>query len=312
MPADPILLSEFVYDEAPFPSCHASTLVESEGRLVASWFGGRHEGARDVAIYVARRGADGWSAPRRAADGEGRPCWNPVLFQPAEGPLLLFYKVGHEIVNWTGMMATSDDGGETWSEPRRLPDGILGPIKNKPLQLSDGSILCGSSEERDGWRVHFERTPDLSRTWTRTPGLNDPEEIGAIQPSILPLEGRALRAVGRTRQGRLFALDSPDEGATWGPMRLLDAPNPNSGTDALRLRDGRFLLVYNDTPQGRSPLNVALSDDAETWRSVLDLETAPGEYSYPAAIQTADGLVHVAYTWNRVKIRHVVIDPRLL
>ncbi len=303
------LLTEFVYERAPFPSCHASTLAETERGLVAAWFGGTHEGAKDVAIYVARRDAKGWSIPEKAADGDGHPCWNPVLFQPAKGPLMLFYKVADRIPDWVGMLNISEDGGRTWSAPRRLPDGILGPIKNKPIQLPDSTILCGSSEEMDGWRVHFERTTDFGSTWTRTVPVNGPE-IDAIQPSLLSLDGDRLRAVGRTKQKRLFAIDSEDAGQTWGPMRLLKVLNPNAGTDALRLRDGRFLLVYNDTPKGRTPLSVALSKDGERWTKAFDLETEPGEYSYPAVIQTRDGLVHITYTWRRERIRHVAIDPK--
>jgi predicted neuraminidase len=307
----PIIQSEFIYESAPFPSCHASTLAETQDGLVAAWFGGDHEGAKDVAIYASRRISDHWSEPEKIADGAGHPCWNPVLFQPTNGPLLLFYKVADRIQDWVGMMKTSPDGGRTWSAPRPLPPGILGPIKNKPIQLSDGSILCGSSEEDGCWRVHFECTKDLGLTWTRTSAVND-ATIGAIQPSLLPLGDRSLRAVGRTQQGRLFAIDSLDEGQTWGVMRLLDVPNPNSGTDAIRLRDGRYLLVYNDTPHGRTPLNVAISSDGEHWKRVLDLETKPGEYSYPAVIQTRDGKVHITYTWQRRRIRHVLLDPERL
>ncbi len=311
MATSPIVLSEFIYESAPYPSCHASTIAETRKGLLAAWFGGKHEGAPDVAIYAARRDKHGWTTPEKVADGDGHPCWNPVLFQPRKGPLLLFYKVADLIQDWVGMMKTSPDGGVTWSAARPLPAGILGPIKNKPIQLTDGSILCGSSEEDGRWRVHFERTPDLGKSWSRTQAVND-IDIGAIQPSILPCRNRELRAIGRTQQGRIFAIDSSDAGESWGPMRLLDVQNPNSGTDALRLKDGRYLLVYNDTIMSRSPLNVAISDDAEHWTRALDLETQPGEYSYPAVIQTRDGKVHITYTWHRTHIRHVVLDPKLL
>jgi predicted neuraminidase len=68
-------------------------------------------------------------------------------------------------------------------------------------------------------------------------------------------------------------------------------------------------LVYNHTTKGRSPLNVAVSSDGKKWTMVVDLEDQPGEYSYPAVIQTADGKVHVTYTWKRLRIRHAVLDP---
>jgi predicted neuraminidase len=86
-------------------------------------------------------------------------------------------------------------------------------------------------------------------------------------------------------------------------------PNPNSGTDAVMLQDGRTLLVYNHTRKGRTPLNVALSADGKSWQAALVLEDQPGEYSYPTAIQARDGIVHIVYTWKRQKIRHVAVDP---
>jgi predicted neuraminidase len=210
------------------------------------------------------------------------------------------------------MLITSSDAGQTWSKPRRLPDGILGPIKNKPVQLANGDILCGTSSEHDGWRVHFERSTDLGQTWQATPPVNDGKEIGAIQPSILIHTDGRLQAVGRTQQKFVFEVSSTDEGRTWGPLKLTSLPNPSAGTDAATLADHRHLIVYNHTSQGRSPLNVAVSTNGRDWQAALVLERDPGEYSYPAVIQTSDGLVHITYTWKRQRIKHVVVDPAKL
>ena len=314
--APPALLkSEFIFETAPFPECHASTIAETKGGLVAAWFGGTGEGHPDVGIWLSRHLADQWSAPVEVANGvesptNRYPCWNPVLFQPRTGPLLLFYKAGSSPSSWWGMLMSSTDGGQTWSKPRRLPAGIAGPIKNKPVQLAGGDLLCPSSTEHDGWQVHFERTSDLGQTWSVTGPVNDPKEIGAIQPSILFHPGGKLQAVGRTRQGKIFEIWSGDAGQTWGKMTLTALPNPNSGIDAVTLRDGRQLLVYNHTPKGRSPLNAALSSDGKQWEAALVLENEPRqEFSYPAVIQTSDGLVHVTYTWKRQRIKHAVLDP---
>ncbi|WP_152051328.1 sialidase family protein [Tautonia marina] len=321
----PPQVEEFIYEEAPFPQCHASTIAETpDGTLVASWFGGTREKHPDVGIWVARKtpGAS-WSAPVEVANGiqyttpEGQvvrhPCWNPVLFQAEDGPLLLFYKVGPSPRDWWGMLTTSLDGGLSWSTPRRLPEGILGPIKNKPIALPNGSLLCPTSTEDDGWRVHFETTPDLGLTWIRTGPINDGESIGAIQGSILTRADGSLVALGRSRQARLWQSVSTDGGASWSEMTLTDLPNPNSGTDAVTLADGRHLLVYNATERGRSPLNVAISeDDGQTWTMIHTLESEPGEYSYPAVIQAKDGTIHITYTWNRTRIKHVELDPNQL
>jgi predicted neuraminidase len=243
-----------------------------------------------------------------------------VLFQPRQGPLMLFYKVGPSPSRWWGMLKTSDDGGDSWSEARRLPDGILGPINNKPLELADGAILSPSSSEHDGFRVHFERSIDGGKTWTATPPVNDGREIAAIQPSILVHKDGRLQALGRTGQGRLFETWSDDQGKTWGELTLTKLPNPDAGADAVTLADGRHLLVYNHNPSGRNPindgrvpLNVAVSDDGVNWSAALVLEDDPRRhYGYPAVIQASDGLVHVTYTWHRQKIKHAIIDPARL
>ena len=310
-----LVRSGFIFEAAPFPECHASTIAATPGGLVAAWFGGTAEGNPDVGIWLARLDGNAWSSPvavaRGEADGNRSPCWNPVLFQPVGGPLLLFYKVGPSPRDWWGMVTTSDDGGQTWAAPRRLPDGILGPIKNKPIARPDDAILCPSSTEDQGWRVHFETTRDLGRTWTRTPPVAG-NGFNAIQPSILTHGDGTLQALCRTREQRLVTTWSTDGGATWSALRATTLPNPNSGTDAVTLADGRQLLVYNHTARGRSPLNLAIAADGRDWQAALVLEDEPGEYSYPAVIQTADGLVQITYTWNRRRIRHVVVDPARL
>jgi len=308
--------AEFVFETAPFPSCHASTIVETtDGALAAAWFGGAGERKPDVGIWFSKRIDGQWTKPVELANGVQSatlryPTWNPVLFQPRDQPLMLFYKVGPSPSSWWGMLMTSTDGGQTWSEPRRLPDGILGPIKNKPVQLDSGELLAPTSSEHAGWRVHFERTADLGKTWQATAPLNDGERLSAIQPSILLHPGGRLQAVGRTQSGRLFETWSDDDGKTWSAMTLTELPNPDAGADAVTLADGRHLLVYNHTTKGRSPLNVAISSDGKNWSAAAVLEDEPGsEFSYPAVIQSRDGLVHVTYTWKRQRIKHVTIDP---
>jgi predicted neuraminidase len=317
-PSPAVVLTEFVADPSPTPQCHASTIVETPSGLVAAWFGGTRERNPDVGIWVARQANGRWSpavevANGVQADGTRHPTWNPVLFLPEKGPLLLFYKVGPSPSTWWGMMRTSGDDGKTWSDARRLPEGILGPIKNKPIQLAGGELVCPSSAEGKGWTVHFERTPDVGATWRATGPINDPKVVEAIQPSILRHRDGRLQALVRTKQGKIYTTDSRDHGASWAPLEPLDLPNPNSGLDAATLADGRFVLVYNDAKDGsdggRGVLRVALSSDGRAWRPVLTLENEAGqEFSYPAVIQSRDGRVHVTYTWKRRLVRHVVID----
>jgi predicted neuraminidase len=271
---------------------------------------------------VARRERDRWSVPGEVATGHDAeagvryPCWNPVLFQPANGALLLFYKVGPSPSEWWGMVTTSTNAGRTWSTPRRLPSGFLGPVRNKPVALGE-RLLCGSSTEHAGWRVHMEWTDSEGTRWDKTGPLNvgatgagsDPSDFDAIQPTILVHDGNRIQILCRTRQRVIAEAWSTDQGRTWSALTATALPNSNAGIDAVRLRDGRFLLVYNHTTAGRTPLNVAVSKDGRSWQSALVLEDRPGEYSYPAVIQTRDALVHITYTWKRERIKHVVVDP---
>lgn len=111
--------TEFVFDNAPFDTCHAATIAATKQGLVAAWFGGEEEGSPDVGIWTSRRDSKGWSRVTQVATGllsdAGRcPCWNPVPFAASQ-ELLLFYKVGDSPSNWWGMLMRSTDDGVTWS-----------------------------------------------------------------------------------------------------------------------------------------------------------------------------------------------------
>jgi len=321
-----IMLEEFVYqiENAKTPQCHASTIAESGGILVSAWFGGTEEKNDDVGIWVSRKVDGKWSTPLEVVngvqeDGSRYPSWNPVLFKPENEPLILFYKVGPNPQEWWGLYTTSEDAGLTWSEPIRLPDGIYGPIKNKSVELSNGDILSPTSTEHDGWKVQIERSADGGKTWESTGDLNDPEEFGAIQPAILIHTNDTLQILNRTKNSVISESWSYDNGYTWSKMVAIGLPNPNSGIDAVTLKDGRHLLVYNPTDKNwgdRVPLSVAVSSDGKQWNEFMELEsvtdpetTDEEEYSYPSIIQTSDGFVHIVYTWNRKTVKYVVLDP---
>ncbi len=314
-----VLVREFVFTQAPFPNCHASTLVEGPKGLLCAWFGGTREGARDVGIWLSRYENGRWSTPVEIAtghqpDGTRLPCWNPVLFRPRnQNVVFLFYKVGPSPSSWWGMVMRSEDGGLTWSTPEKLPDGILGPIKNKLVQLDDRTWLCPSSKESPNrpsqWSVFFERTSDGGKTWESVEVPSGAVPLNAIQPTVFVAEEHTLVSLGRTREGRLFWTFSADGGRTWAPLQRSLLPNPNAGIDGITLRDGRHLIVYNPTTRGRAVLGVAISRDLWLWEAAVLLENQPGEYSYPAVIQTSDGLVHITYTWRHERIAHIVLDP---
>jgi predicted neuraminidase len=302
---------------------------------VCGFFAGTHEKHDDVGIRVSRWSETFWTEPVEVANGiqeDGRryPTWNPVLFLPKDGPLMLFYKVGPDPRTWWGMVMTSDDDGRTWSKPRELGDDttighLLGPVKNKPVQLEDGTIICPSSTEMKAgndviWKVHFEITRDMGKTWEVVGPVNDGVAFDAIQPSILQYGNGKLQILCRTRQDVIAESWSDNNGKTWSPMKATTLPNPNAGTDAVTLKDGRQLLAYNHTteegeePKDRNMLNLAISVDGEKWKPVMTLENVPNEsgYSYPAIIQASDGMVHITYTFNREAVKHVIIDPSKL
>lgn len=311
----------FIFEKAPFASCHASTLVEvSSGKLLSAWFGGTAEGNRDVKIWASDFDGKVWSEPRMIASEAGQPCWNPVLFFAGK-ELVLNYKAGPSPMTWTGYQKRSSDGGKTWSDPVLLSAGSYGPIKDKPILLSDGSLLAGTSvESHRAWCSWVERSTDGAKTWMRYGPIDVPERRNnLIQPTLLEVEPRHVIALCRARGiGYICMAESKDAGLTWGPARPLDKkpnelPNPNSGIDSVRTEKGDCFLIYNHTAVGRFPLNLAWSgDQGKTWKKVLTLEEQLGEFSYPAIIQGSDGQLHMTYTWNRKHIKYVAHDPAKL
>ncbi len=311
-----IVKSEFIYQKSDvsFPSCHASTIIEIKKGLLASWFGGTAEKNPDVGIWISRFENGGWSKPIEVADGvqhKGKryPCWNPVLYNSGKD-ILLFYKVGPSPSEWWGELKISTDNGKTWSRSSRLPEDIFGPVKDKPVRLKNGELLCPSSTENDGWRVHMEFTSDNGLTWERTGALNE-KTIGVIQPTVLTYTSGIIQMLCRSRQSKILTSWSEDNGRSWSAFSSSGLPNPNSGIDAVTLKDGRQLLIYNHLTNGRHMLNAAVSDDGKIWKAVALLENdeKKTEFSYPAVIQTDDKLVHITYTWNRKLIKHVVLNP---
>ena len=311
-----------IFVNAPFASAHASTIVElRDGDLQACWFGGTAEGHPDVGIWCARSHAGAWSAPFELAREPKIATYNPVLFYSRDNRLWLYYKFGPAPSSWSAARRWSDDDGRTWSAVEHLPAGLLGPIRTKPLVLNDGTIISGSSVESYlTWAVWIERSADNGRTWhhigpiTIPPHAPSSETYGIIQPSVVSLGGRKLRLYARSTSqiGHIVIADSNDAGMTWAHVRPLSLPNPNSGIDIVRLRDGRFVLVYNDSSTSRTPLNLALSEDGEHFTNFRTLESGPGEFSYPAIIEDHAGNLQITYTSNRRHINHLQLPPTQL
>ena len=354
---------------------HASTLIEDrDGQLMVCYYHGTFEGTTDQEIYLQT-----WSPKQKEWSGEGSlaiaaqekdrwnsdapvPCWNPALsFSGNNEEIFLFYKAGADTMSWSGMFKKFDREKGNFVHPydpngtksahhsddplggEMLPAGILGPIKNKPIILKDGTLLCGSSiESFNNWGCWVELLHS-DGTWSKSGPVDFPQNLhplypdamySILQPTVFFMDDsqskicmltRSRTSMGDKGPGKGFKLAricqsiSEDAGKTWSPIHVIEnLPNPNSGIDSVRLHDGRILLAYNNSETDRSPISLALSEDGgKSWAHVLDFDTATykGEsFSYPAVIQTSDQKIHVTYTHLQVTpsgsmystIRHAV------
>ena len=332
-----LLEDGFICRKPSFPESHAATIVEGRRGIVAAWFGGTKEKNPDCCIWVSRKTKTGWTEPQMVADGvldeTKYACWNPVLTETPKGELQLYYKIGVNVAGWSGHVVTSKDGGKTWSKSRALPEGFLGPIKNKPVWIGKRMICPSSTEDENGWRIHFEISDDEGKTWRKIGPITASEivetdqvkfsnqkhkTIQVIQPTILTHKDGKLQALCRTQNnGSVATTWSEDNGESWSPVTFIDLPNNNSGIDGITLKDGRHLLVYNhyryikEKRKERTPINVAISDDGMHWKAAVVLEDSPiNQYSYPSVIQGKDGKVHIVYTWRRQRIKYACLDPQ--
>ncbi|MBP4136885.1 sialidase family protein [Flavobacterium geliluteum] len=317
------IMTRFIADSPVTANSHAATLVEVKpNKLMAAWFGGKYEGAKDVGIYCATFKENKWSEPQNLVapaiiHKDTLPCWNPVLFKSKSKCLYLFYKVGKNPREWVGAMITSKDDGNTWSAPQYLPKGILGPIKNKPIETTPGTILCGSSTEsveNNQWRVHVESYNETNNTWQKIL-VDNKNNFDIIQPTFLIHPNTKIQMLSRSKHNKLIASWSDDEGKNWTKTDSINVVNSNSGIDAVTLPNHSFLLVNNPLPQGkdwfngRNVLDVEYSKEGIIWKKIIDLENQPeGEFSYPAIIQSFDKKIHVLYTYNRKYIKHVTFE----
>lgn len=325
------MIKEFIIAKLPTDFCHASTVIETPNGLLSCWFGGTHEGNADVAIWFSRKVDGEWTAPLKLADG-AEANWNPVLFYNSEGKLYLFYKEGQQISDWKTYVLVSQDDGATWSEPWEMVAGDVsggrGPVRNKLIVLSNGAAVAGGSIEKGEWSAFVDISSDACRIWEKSApirikglvysaGEKTAESTiavseqsfygrGVIQPSLWESAAGKVHMLLRSSEGYVYRSDSADYGKTWCDAYKTELPNNNSGLDLVKAPfDNCLYLVCNPVQANwgmRSPLSLFKSaDNGATWRKLYDLESEPGEFSYPAIIANAEGLV-ITYTWNRKTI----------
>lgn len=337
------ITKEFIMEEdREFDSAHASTLVElKNGNILAAWFGGSWEKGPDVGIWIGMRTNDGWKRPVCVAKTRAVTMWNPVLFQKQDGTIMLFYKVGVTISEWKTWVITSNDEGETFSEPKELVEGDCsggrGPVKNKPIRLLNGDILAPASLEGDTWDAFVDISEDEGNTWVKSdlvPMRRSSYNIqmvdypydkhrcfgkGVIQPTLWQDESGDVHMMLRSTSSKIFRSDSTDNGRTWNVAYATSLPNNNSGIDLVKLPNGVLVLTYNPTENlpnyykgSRTPLTVSYSEDnGETFKELLVLEDGPGGFAYPAIICNDNNEIFITYTWKRERIVYVKIKYEL-
>ena len=307
--------------EAPFVSCHCSVIQELDsGDLVVGYYAGSGEARPDAAWVMARRrvGVSAFDPPAVVADTPGKPEGNGVLYQNAQGRLLLIYGTMHgELdgppgpgVRWVTCdlrMKHSDDQGETWSDVTMIEEALGHVPRCKPIRLTTGEIIFGT-EYRDGTSRVF-RSEDDGASWC---------EVGQIagemnlHPAMVERSDGSLLALLRPAGGQncILRSSSDDRGQSWSPAERTDLDSVCAAIDAVKLADGRLALVWNHSTESRNPLTLALSeDDGQTWPHIRNLITGEGEFHYPAMIQSGDGHLHVSFTNNRLTIDHVELLP---
>ncbi len=311
---------EFVCEKLPAEMCHASTILKlNNGNFISAWFGGTKEGEPDVDIWASLKKDGIWQKPVRISVDKTVPHWNPVLFQ-LEDKIALYFKFGKPIADWKTYVSYSYDNGESWSEPEELVKGDetggRGPVRNKPIRLSDGAVLAPASVERGPWRAFVDISRDNGRTWEKSNLIapkdivNEEKEAGIIQPTLWEGENGNVHMLLRSNQGYIYKSDSSDFGRSWCDAYKIDVPNNNSGIDLAQLSDGRLVLVCNPIGEdfgARTPLSLFISSDGESWKEIIKLEYeegekwGSGEFSYPAVISDGNK-VYVSYSWKRKNV----------
>jgi predicted neuraminidase len=308
-------------EEAFFPQCHASTLVRMKNdALVCAWFGGTHEKHDDVAIWYSVCKDGQWTDPKIACDTPNIPCWNPVLFSPDQEQILLYFKSGKNTKVWKTYISSYDAEKDTWGPIKELVEGDIGgrgPVKNKPIRLSDGKVIAPASiETADAWDAYVDISYDDGYTYKdffKVPlDRSKLHGKGVIQPTLWESSPGRVHMLLRSSEGFIYRSDSSDYGMTWCEAYPIDIPNNNSGIDLTRLEDGTLLLLCNPVGKNwgkRTPLSLFSScDNGFTWTEEVVIEhdevNENPEFSYPAII-SCENQVYASYTWNRKSVAFV-------
>ncbi|MBO5421050.1 MAG: exo-alpha-sialidase [Clostridia bacterium] len=298
-----------------FSQCHASTILKVEDRLLCAFFAGTKEGDDDVRIYLCVNENGKWSDPEQMSFTKDIPCWNPVLLEK-DGTIFLFFKAGKEITKWQTFLRTSTDGGRTWTEATELVPGDetggRGPVKNKAIVLSDGTVVAPASVETETeWDSFIDISRDGCKTWQKGEIIffDHKKAVGKgiIQPTLWEADGKVY-ALLRSTEGYVMRSFSEDL-VHWAPAEKADLPNNNSGIDCVKLPDSSVAVFHNPIACAdwgdRNIISYAVTkDNGETFLPAVEVEKdedTDAEFSYPAAITDGE-YVYLTYTHYRKNV----------
>ena len=325
---------EFIRKPEKTKFVHASTNLHLEDdTILLAWFSGSAEGNDDVSIYFSRKTEGRWSEPKKLEDHINLPHWNPVLFSLSENQQLLFYKIGRKITEWQTYFCISEDKGVTFSNPKKLIEGEVGgrgPVRNKPIRISNGDIVAPASKENGIWHAFVDISSDLGISWKSSSEVMvenlvfDEKKViitdslkkipvseqsyygrGVIQPTIWESDPGNIHMLLRSTEGAIYRSDSADYGRTWSYAYKTELPNNNSGIDLVKTENETLFLVYNPVGENwgrRSPISLSYSEDnGKTWKMIMTLDCGDGEFSYPA-ITSSGNKLFVSYSYKRESI----------
>ncbi len=334
----PFYRDGFIQVEGQTPVVHSPSVVElNDGNLLAVWFGGSREGVKDVVIYhsVWNRSTGEWTegsiltGPSDTGDDLGRyirKVGNPVLLKDFSGRIWLFY-VSASIGAWSGSAVNfriSSDNGLHWGEARRLVTSpffnVSTLVRGAPFLYSDGSIGLPVYHE---FLIKFGELLRLRTDGTIIDKVRISPGGSSLQPSVVPLESeRAIAFLRRSISfpSRVLFSFTDDGGRSWSDTGKLSLPNPDSSVMGMRTHDGSLFLAFNNSEKNREDLSLARSlDNGNTWKVVHVFDDSGAEndgnrneFSYPFWIHTRGDMIHLVYTWNRKRIRHVYFNSSWL
>ncbi|MDP6125353.1 MAG: exo-alpha-sialidase [Candidatus Latescibacteria bacterium] len=313
VPATPVFSGKFITPLMPdHPSAHGSTVIAlPSGEVLAAWYAGEGEKRSDVAIFVSRLAPQSttWSEPKILIDHPGLSEGNPVWFMHPDGRLFLYYVTMYGNSSWDTCKIhyrVSRDQGHTWGDEFTLREELGWMTRHRPIVLGNGDFVFPLYNEIR-WSAEFLISSDQGRTWTHSQSLvSYPLNL---QPSVIERSDSSLVAYMRADGGKLLKSRSADYGQSWSPVRFSGLPNPNASAMAINLLGGKVGIVYNDSPNSRDHLTLAISEDGgDTFPVKRLIQPVGGDYHYPYIDQADDGTIHITYTYFRDTIKHVMCN----